>query len=132
MEKDTVWLECTSQTLPFNYLSSFTDDRYALLITPEGGKMVRTPEFKKSENVLSRSGSVIIHGQGASIFNISNSYSGYNYGDADLVFGNQAEEEMKRSLYSVLSFMILPYRAVSFTEKKSEKPSANFCLWFKC
>ena len=126
MEKDTVWLECTSQTLPFNYLSSFTDDRYALLITPEGGKMVRTPEFKKSENVFRRTGSVIIHGQGASIFDISNFYSGYNYGDADLNFINQADEEMKRSLYSDLKFYDFTVSTVSYTEKKSEKPSAIF------
>ncbi len=126
MEKDTVWLECTSQTLPFNYLSSFTDDRYALLLTPEGGKMVRTPEFKKNENILNRSGSVIIHGQGASIFNISNSYSGYYYGDADLLFSNQAEVEMKRSLYSALKFYDFTVSSVSFTEKKSEKPTSNF------
>jgi hypothetical protein len=88
--------------------------------------MVRTPEFKKSENVLRRTGSVIIHGQGASIFDISNYYSGYNYGNADLSYSNQADEEMKRSLYSDLKFYDFTVSTVSYTEKKSEKPSAIF------
>jgi transglutaminase-like putative cysteine protease len=126
MQKDTVWLECTSPTLPFNYLSSFTDDRYALLITPEGGKLVRTPEFKKSENVFRRTGSVSMYAIGSSLFKISNSYSGYNYGNADLIFGMKSEDELKRYLYSDLRFYDFNVSSVSYIENKSEYPSAIF------
>jgi hypothetical protein len=121
-----VWLECTSPTLPFNYLSSFTDDRFALLITADGGIMVRTPEFKKNENVLKRTGSVTVYSIGASLFKISNSYSGYNYGNANLFFGMKSEDEMKRYLYSDLRFYDFDVSSVSYTEKKSENPSASF------
>jgi transglutaminase-like putative cysteine protease len=126
MQNDTVWLECTSPTLPFNYLSSFTDDRFALLITADGGIMVRTPEFKKNENVLKRTGSVTVYSIGASLFKISNSYSGYNYGNANLFFGMKSEDEMKRYLYSDLRFYDFDVSSVSYTEKKSENPSASF------
>ncbi|WCO02160.1 DUF3857 domain-containing protein [Psychroserpens ponticola] len=51
-ESDYVWLECTSQTAPFAYNAGFTDDRNALIITPEGGEIVHTKVYKTEDNLL--------------------------------------------------------------------------------
>lgn len=43
IRQDTLWLECTNQDHPFQLVNSFTDRRHALLITPQGGFLVKTP-----------------------------------------------------------------------------------------
>lgn len=51
VEGETIWLECTSQQTAFNYLGRFTDDRWAVAVGPDGGKVVRTQYFPADENI---------------------------------------------------------------------------------
>ncbi|MBK6962418.1 MAG: DUF3857 domain-containing protein [Bacteroidales bacterium] len=52
MEKDTIWLECTSQISPFNYLGSYTDNRNVLIIKDDSGELARTPEYTINDNYI--------------------------------------------------------------------------------
>lgn len=45
LERDTVWLENTSNINPYNYLGSFTQNRKALLMKPSGSQLVDLPSF---------------------------------------------------------------------------------------
>lgn len=54
LEKDTVWLENTSGSLPFNYLGTFTQNRYALAVDGEKSKLIRTPKLKPAEVLTER------------------------------------------------------------------------------
>ncbi|HTS45901.1 MAG TPA: DUF3857 and transglutaminase domain-containing protein [Puia sp.] len=64
LQKDTVWLECTSQSLPAGYLSGFTSDRYGLLIDESGGKLVHTPKYGLKDNIQTRKISATINNEG--------------------------------------------------------------------
>jgi len=50
LEEEKVWLECTSQDIPFGFLGSFTDDRDVLVINEEGGKIERTVKYVNDDN----------------------------------------------------------------------------------
>lgn len=54
MATDSIWLECTSQVTPPGYMGAFTGNRKALLVTPQGGKVVATPRYTYADNLQSR------------------------------------------------------------------------------
>lgn len=51
MVGDTTWLECTSQHTLFGYTHSGINDRKALMISPEGGKLARTTRYSAEDNL---------------------------------------------------------------------------------
>lgn len=46
---ESMWLECTSKTMPVGYITSGNQDRFALLVQPEGGQLVRTPTIEDNQ-----------------------------------------------------------------------------------
>lgn len=76
---DTVWLECTSQTYPAGYLDASTKGRHALMITPEGGRMVRTPEFQADENRLDRKADISLNANGSLMATVIEKSTGYQH-----------------------------------------------------
>lgn len=76
-QPDTVWLECTSQSAPFNYLFDGTTNRNALLITSDGGKMVTTPTF--NSNVRSNRAAISLQANGEVVCNMATHFKGMFY-----------------------------------------------------
>ncbi|HET8855859.1 MAG TPA: DUF3857 domain-containing protein [Salinimicrobium sp.] len=54
LENDTIWLENTSNSLPFDYLGTFTQDRYALLVNEGNSRLVKTPKLLPSDVLVQR------------------------------------------------------------------------------
>ena len=71
-----VWLECTSQIAPFGHLGTFTEDRYALVVRPDGGELVRTPESQAGENLQVRHATVALTASGDARADVTTRYTG--------------------------------------------------------
>ena len=83
-KKDTIWLECTNQKVPFGYLGKFTDDRDALVVSPEGGKIIHTKSYSDKENKQVISGEYFLDENGnisasANIESSGTQYENHHY-----------------------------------------------------
>ncbi|OIN59126.1 hypothetical protein BLX24_12265 [Arsenicibacter rosenii] len=74
--RDTLWLECTSQHNPFGYMGTFTGGRHALLVLPDGGKLVMTPTYKAADNVQHRHIRITLMEDGEAKAEVSSAYTG--------------------------------------------------------
>jgi hypothetical protein len=61
---DTTWLECTNMQKPFGKLGPFTENRYALLVTEDGGKLVKTPRSTDVDNQLNTEVHIVLDADG--------------------------------------------------------------------
>jgi transglutaminase-like putative cysteine protease len=99
--KDTIWLECTSQTESPGYMGSFTGERKAILIDESGGHIVRTPSYSSTDNLQSRVVTATISGEGNLDADVNTIYSGIRQeGPHDLMnaSGDQREKYLNRIL----------------------------------
>jgi transglutaminase-like putative cysteine protease len=78
---DLVWLECTSQQLPFGFQGSFTDDRTALLVKPEKSELVRTHVYDDKSNFQESKGAYTLFEDGAITGNVTFTSAGLQYND---------------------------------------------------
>ncbi|WP_181363998.1 DUF3857 domain-containing transglutaminase family protein [Algibacter marinivivus] len=80
-EDDNIWLECTSQKLPFGFIGDFTDDRDVLVITPEGGKIQHTKKYSVDESTQIIKGKYSITSNGVLNAQVNVNSKGIQYDD---------------------------------------------------
>ena len=123
--KDTLWLECTSQTNPFGYTGDFTGDRWALMVTEGGGKLVRTPKLKTEQNTQIQKATVYLDNVGNAKAKVTTAYSGLQYENNGLSFRVTGQpDDQKKWLQENISVPSFEIGTFSFTNKKDKVPTA--------
>ncbi len=95
--KDTTWLECTSRTNDFGVLGSFTENRNALLITANGGELVKTPVSKASDNIFNSKTVVVMEEDGSGKVDLQIDLKG-EYKQDFLYYTDEKKDEQKNFL----------------------------------
>lgn len=117
-EKDTIWLECTSQTLPFDYLGTFTNDRTAIMITDDGGKIVKTHRYPAEVNVQKRSAHVTINALGDATAKVSTQYSGLKFDNGPMLeSGTDKQKDWILETTQIPSFDLLSFKLKHIKDK---------------
>lgn len=128
-EKDTAWVDCTSKTLPFDYLGDFTDDRLVLACSEDGGKLLRTPKMRTEENLQVRKGAFVLSAEGDLKGKMTTTFAGWQYDNREALIGEPLKEQVKM-LREVYPLNNLEIRSFDLQQNKGNSPNATESLEF--
>lgn len=121
LEKDTVWLECTSQRNPFNFMGTFTADRKVLITDDSGGHLVTTPDLTALSDLESRKVTVSLDKTGSGFADVKTTYSGATYDNyVPILMSDQADR--KKQVTRRIHIPNFELDKFTIEETKSEQP----------
>jgi hypothetical protein len=123
-KNDTTFLECTSQQIPFGFLSDFTDDRYVLACTPEGGKLLHTPKYTAQDNLQHSKASFTINVDGTLTGDMLTTFKGTQYDNREYII-QEAPKDQVKSLQKEYPINNLEIEKFEFKQDKSINPTAT-------
>ena len=126
LQKDTVWLECTSQSLPAGYLSGFTADRYGLLVGDHMGKLVRTPKYGLNDNLQIRKISGVIDESGNLTTSVNSTYKCMMQDELDGVINYLSRERQLDYLKENINLPTYDISKFEFKQDKSVLPPSVY------
>ncbi len=120
LKSDTVWLECTNNKIPFGYIGGSNSNRYALAVTEDGGKLLKTPSYNETTNVVKtvikskifESGDLNLIVETASFNEMFDYMRGFEY---------QSKQEQEKSIYSGIPLNGVKLKNFNFTNESVYK-----------
>lgn len=123
--KDTMWLECTSQSESAGYMGDFTGNRKALLITEEGGKLVSTPHYGMKENTAERTIKGKINPDGTLVMNVTTNYKAIEQDEKSALINQLSKDKVKKYLQEDLELSTYEVNNFKYDQKKDILPEID-------
>lgn len=123
--KDTIWLECTSQTNPMGYMGNFTGNRKALIVTENGGQLVSTKWYGSEDNFQRRSAEVWIKEDGEATVEINSIYGGIQQEKRSEVLNNLSQDEQRKFLNQSINISSFDLGEFNFKLDKKAVPEVK-------
>lgn len=125
LEKDTVWLECTSQTLSPGYLSGFTSGRPVLLIDENGGKLVHTPKYGMEQNLRSSKLRAVLAENGDAVLEVKSHTTGQMQDDQHQMIHSLSREKQLEELRDNISLPSYDVKNFEYKEFPGTLPAID-------
>ncbi|MFT3935448.1 MAG: transglutaminase domain-containing protein [Chitinophagaceae bacterium] len=123
MAKDTVWLECTSQTVSPGFMGSFTGDRKAILIDEDGAHIVNTPRYSPADNTQVRLVNAVIDAEGNLDAQVNTRFTGIEQELAHDLMHSASKEQRDKYLNDVLNLPTYQVDKSNYEEEKGTIPA---------
>lgn len=94
---DTLWIECTNATYPYDHLPADLSDHDVLLITPQGGRLSRTPALNDTNHLDLTHYDVKLTADGKAAIHKQERLEGYFY-DHYLALSTRSATDQRKAL----------------------------------
>lgn len=125
MAKDTMWLECTNQTIPAGYMGAFTGNRKALVVDENGGTLVSTPRYGLKENVQVRSIKGKIDEEGNLSMKTETNFEGTEQDDLSMMVNSLSKDKVQKILQEELELSTYNINDFKYKETKAMLPQLD-------
>jgi hypothetical protein len=123
VNKDTIWLECTSDSKPAGYIGGFTGNRQALLITETGSRLVATTKYGLNENLQTRKINGELDGDGNLRFSSQTEMKALQQDHMHERINHYSREKMLEYLKTVIDLSTYDITQFNYREDKKEIPT---------
>lgn len=115
LKRDTLWLENTDTTAPFGHVAADIEDRYGLVITPDGGTLRRTPSSRASDNRRVRTASVQLDASGNGDAAVQTVYTGNKQDYVRRRLSRRSDHERRKWLRNRIDIPSFDLKDVDFS-----------------
>lgn len=124
LQNDSIWLECTSQTLPFGYIHDGIAGHDALVIAEDGsgGVIRRLPNYSDDQNKEETKLSIQVKEDGTAKGNAVFVEHLHGYGDNYLAFRSNDRRKHVDYINAHLKFPNIRFNEISTSEQQSVVP----------
>jgi transglutaminase-like putative cysteine protease len=102
--RDSIWLECTSTTLPFAELGPWTENRKAMMVTDQGGVLVNTPVSNYQKNTQTIHTVIEVNADGGAVVNTSYNVIGEERNNLLMGFHDMKDDEKRKSFLTDMTW----------------------------
>lgn len=128
MQKDSIWLECTSQDAAAGYMGGFTGNRYALLVNEKGGHLVRTPAYAAADNKQVRVINATLLPDATLELKAKNLYTGLQQDDIHSLISSLSKDKVKEYLHDNFNLTTYDINTFDYKVQKQRVPAVEETL----
>lgn len=124
MEKDTLWLECTSEDGAEGFCGNFTGNRDALVIDDNGGTIGHTKNYSEKENQCIRRAFFQLNTEGVATAHISTQLSGVLI-DPYKIHVTQGDKDRRDAYFENAPFSNFDIKKIDYKYERALIPKVN-------
>jgi hypothetical protein len=115
--KDSIWLECTSNSTDFGELAAETQDHPALLVNENGGALIHIPAAKADDNTVSSKSIINLNDDGSAATQTTFDGTGEMKQQFIGYFYQASDEDKRKFLFSKMKFKPADSLAITESDK---------------